>query len=100
MARPSGRRRSVANCDTCRIKESVGESGARSGCTTGESVTAAAKTAKVSRQTGHRWMKAPDFQAAFNAARNDLRSEMETRLENIASKAFADTLKKAPEYYD
>ena len=55
---------------------------------TGESVTAAAKTAKVSRQTVHRWMRAPDFQAAFNAARNDLRSEMETRLENVASKAI------------
>ena len=55
----------------------------------GETVTSASEVAKVSRQTVHRWMRNPEFQAAFNAGRNNLRGEMETRLEIVASQAIA-----------
>lgn len=54
----------------------------------GQSVTEAAKAAKVTRQTVHRWMRSPDFLAALNAGRNDLRLELESKLENIASRAI------------
>ena len=54
----------------------------------GENVTSAARVAKVGRQSVHRWLRNPDFMAAFNAGRNNLRCEMETKLEAVAAQAI------------
>ena len=52
---------------------------------------------KVSRQTVHRWFLLPEFQAGLNAGRNDLRRELETRLEILASRAVANVDQKIDE---
>ncbi len=54
----------------------------------GETVTAAAKTAKVNRTTVHRWLNDPDFQAALNSYRSELRDTQHHRLARLASKAI------------
>jgi hypothetical protein len=53
----------------------------------GESVTAAAKTAKVNRSTLHRWLNDPDFLATLNLARHETRTNQEHRLAILANGA-------------
>ncbi len=55
---------------------------------TGETVTAAAKTAKVNRTTVHRWLNDPDFLAALNSYRSELRDTQHHRLARLASYAI------------
>jgi hypothetical protein len=55
----------------------------------GEGVTSTSTITKVSRQTVHRWRRSPEFMAAFNAGRNNLRIEMEMKLEIVALQAIA-----------
>ncbi len=54
----------------------------------GETVTAAAKTAKVNRTTVHRWLNDPDFLAVRNSYRSELRDTQHHRLARLASKAI------------
>ncbi len=54
----------------------------------GETVTAAAKTANVNRATVHRWLNDPDFLAALNSHRSELRDTQHHRLARLASKAI------------
>ena len=54
----------------------------------GETVTAAAKTARVNRTTVHRWLNDPDFLAALNSYRSELRDAQHHRLARLASKAI------------
>ena len=54
----------------------------------GEQITAAAKTAKVNRSTLHRWLKEPEFLAALNTCRSELREAQHDRLASLASSAI------------
>lgn len=55
----------------------------------GATVTDAAKAAGVSRQSLHRWRRDSfAFQARLNAARRDLREEVERRLQALAVEAI------------
>ena len=55
----------------------------------GATVTDAAKAANVSRQSLHRWRRDDySFVARLNAARRDLREEVEHRLQALASEAI------------
>jgi hypothetical protein len=55
----------------------------------GSTITAAAEAAGVTRQTIHRWLRESfAFQACLNAARRDLREEVENRLEALATEAI------------
>ncbi len=54
----------------------------------GETVTAAAKTAGVNRTTVHRWRNDPDFLAALNSYRSELRDTQHDRLARLASNAI------------
>ena len=58
------------------------------GLLSGETVSAAAKTANVNRSTVHRWLKDPDFLAALNSYRSELRDTQHHRLARLASKAI------------
>lgn len=61
----------------------------------GESVTAAAKSGKVSRETVHRWLREDfTFQAAYNRGRLEILEEIQDTLLAAARKA-ADTVTKA-----
>jgi hypothetical protein len=55
----------------------------------GASVTKAAEVAGVDRSSLHRWRREdPVFQAAYNAARRDLRGEVASRLQILAGAAL------------
>lgn len=55
----------------------------------GASITLAAKAGRVSRQTVHRWLRDDfEFQANLNAARTNLRSEIDSRLVGLATGAI------------
>ena len=55
----------------------------------GSTITAAAEAAGVTRQTVHRWLRESfPFQAYLNAARRDLREEVENRLQALATEAI------------
>src|SRR5688572_15901053 len=54
----------------------------------GQTVTEAAKVAKVDRSTVHRWQREDfDFQAAFNRGRMELVSAMQVRVMRMAARA-------------
>jgi len=56
--------------------------------TAGQTITDAAQAAGVDRSTVHRWLREDfHFQAALNAARRDLLSEIENRLLRLAHDA-------------
>ena len=65
----------------------------------GETVTAAAKTAGVNRTTVHRWLNDPDFLAALNSYRSELRDTQHHRLARLASNAI-DVVEQALEDAD
>ncbi len=54
----------------------------------GRSVTDAAKAARVNRSTVHRWLREPEFIAAQNTARGDMRSANEARLAALGDDAI------------
>lgn len=55
----------------------------------GASVTKAAEAAGVDRSSLHRWLREDtSFQAAYNAARRDLRREVSSRLQAVAGAAL------------
>jgi hypothetical protein len=54
----------------------------------GATITAAGKAAGVSRRTVWRWMRSdPNFQAALNRARQEMRTSAEIRMERLAELA-------------
>jgi len=55
----------------------------------GASVTAAAEAADCDRGTVYRWLKQPEFLAAYNHGRQDLLAASQTRLLALADRAVA-----------
>lgn len=56
----------------------------------GESVTSAAKTARVNRTTVHRWLGGDqNFQAAWNRGRAELHDATQARLSHLATQAVS-----------
>jgi hypothetical protein len=54
----------------------------------GETITAAAKAAKVNRSTAHRWLHDPEFLANLNRRRSELRDAQRDHLARLASSAL------------
>ena len=61
----------------------------------GETVTAAAKTAKVNRSTVHRWRNDPGCLANLNQHRSEAREAQHDRLASLAFSAI-EVVKEAP----
>ena len=49
------------------------------------------------RQTAHQWLREPQFQAALNAVRNDMRRELEVQPEVLAIDAIGVVRKRVSE---